>query len=112
MSEMTTAFSELYAAQTEAIGTAQTVTIGATSGIGAIIEAVPRDLVLIDGGVGEGQIFKIQILASALSNVEPAKYTAISFTPVGGSAFSGAVLSVDTNNGIFIITAGDPNANE
>ena len=109
---MTDAFDRLYTAQTGAIGAAQTVTIGATTNIPAIIEAVARDLVYIDGGTGEKQPFRLQIKASALSNTEPAKFTAVSFTPVGSAtAVSLKVLSVESNNGIFIVLVGDPNTN-
>lgn len=110
MSALTDAFDELYTAQTEAIGTAQVVTIGATSNIAAIIEAVPRDQVYIDGGLGEKQPFRLMIKATALSSTEPAKFTAVSFTPVGSAtAVALAVLNVESNNGIFYVLAGDPN---
>jgi hypothetical protein len=113
MSEMTVAFDELYVAQTEAIGTAQVVTIGATSSIPAIIEQIPRDFINMDGGRCEKQPFRLMIKATALSSTEPAKYTAVSFTPVGSAtAVALQVLSVESNNGIMHVTVGDPNAIE
>ncbi len=111
MSDMTDAWTELYNVQIEVIGQQQ-VTIGGFSDVSAIIEAVPRDSIFVDGGIGEGPTFRIQILASSVGNVEPAKYSDVSFNPVGGgNAFSGAVLSVENNNGIFYIVAGDPVTN-
>lgn len=113
MSQTTEAWSELYAAQTEEIGVAFTVDIGATSDIPAVVESVPRDNIFIDGGTASNQAFRMQLLASALSNVPPAKWTSVVFTPPGiSSELTLAVLSADSNNGIFYVNVGDPNAIE
>src|SRR5688572_11246257 len=110
MSAITDAWSALYACQTANVGT-QVVTIGATANIPAIIQQVPLDVEIADGSLAYGGTFTIQGLASALSNVEPVEHTAVTFTPVGSSrAVSLSVISVESNNGIFYVTAGDPNA--
>lgn len=107
------AWEELYEAQTESFnGDEQTITVGDTEDIPAIIEAVPRDQVYVDGGVAERQQFRIQIKATSLVRAEPRKIVnAVTFTPHGSlTEYSGAVLNVESNNGIFYLSVGDPNA--
>lgn len=112
MSEITEAWDELYAAQTSAIGTAQKVVIGAVTA-DAISQDVPLDVGFAEGSLAYGQPFDVQVKASALSNTEPPRNTAISFTPVGSArAVVLSIISCRSNNGIFYLTIGDPNAGD
>jgi hypothetical protein len=109
--EWTRALAELIEAQDETTGVERRVTVGALTGLFALIEDVPRDLVYVDGGKAEKQTFRLIINATAFSLVEPAKFTAVSFNPIGSTEpFTGAVLEVTANNGNFYLLVGDPNA--
>ena len=111
VNEFTIAFGELLDVQEYALHERKTVTVDGTAGIDAVVEAVPRDEIYIDGGKAEGRTFRLHILASDLGSVEPDKFVSVSFTPPGTSqAFAGEVLAVESNNGIFLVTVGDPNS--
>lgn len=101
MSQLTTAFSETYAAQTEAVGSALVATIGAKAADKpALITQLDSDIIIVAGGVAEAGGLELQMLVSDFSTA-PAKLDAV--TALGQSL---EILEFKTNNGIYYIIAG------
>lgn len=111
MSATTSAWVELYSAQTEAIGVAILATVtGYAASKPAIISDLTSDEIIVEGGEAEKGGFKLQMLASDFSS-EPPKATVV--TCNGAAAgLNLTVLSTNLNNGIRYLTIGDFAATE
>ena len=106
MSATTSAWAELYSAQTEAIELAIKATIGAYAvSKRAILSELTSDEIIVEGGTAENGGFKLQMLDSDFSSAPP-KGTVCA---VNGSAAGLAleVISSTLNNGIRHLTVGD-----
>lgn len=107
MSAFTDAWAELYAAQTEAVGSALTCTVtGFATDKAAIIGSDPIDSVLVDGGLADEGQRRVQMLASEFST-DPPEDTAVT---IGARSY--VLLKFERNNGIAYLTVGDRAANE
>jgi len=101
MSDFTSAWGELFAAQTESIGSTTQATVGAVTA-NAVVSELDFDAIIAEGGIGESGGYELQMLVSAFGS-RPVKNSAV--TVYSDALF---VLKVRTNNGIYYITAGDP----
>lgn len=107
MSATTSAWTELYAAQTEAVGSALTATIGAVASSKPVIPSEsPFQDIIERGGVGNEGDITLQMLASDFSGppVQNSAVTVLSRTL--------SVLDFSLNNGIYYIVAGDATSRE
>lgn len=109
MSQITDAFSELYAAQTEAaaaITASFTTPAPDITGVEVVIGAAGYDDALFGGGIGERGTISIQCLKTALS--------ASSYTPsktdvvvVSTDSLTRYILNVNESHGVYTIELGD-----
>jgi len=107
MSATTDAWSELYAAQTDAVGSVLTATIGAVASAKPVIPSEsPFQDIIEAGGVGNEGELTLQMLASDFSGA-PVQNSAA--TVLGRTL---TVLDYKLNNGIYYITVGDANSRE
>lgn len=107
MSLLTAAWSELYSAQTDAVGSALTATIGAVASSKPVIPSEsPYNDIIERGGVGNEGDLTLQMLASDFSAAPVQNSTAV----VLGRTLS--VLDYTLNNGIYYIVVGDETGRE
>jgi hypothetical protein len=104
MSEFTDAFSELLEVQEES-DQAYTATIAGTS-CPVVLDEAQFDEIIAAGGEGEAGGFKLMVKASAL----PSRPAHLSAVVVSGRTLN--LLLLESANGIYTITAGDPVATE
>lgn len=113
MSQITDAWNNLYAVQTEIFGPV-TATIGVAIGSPAIVDQVPLDQVLRAGGLSEAGQFELQMRASDFGNLPPPKLiTGVQVTGLGMTTEAQlVVLNCKVNNGIYYIAVGDITAED
>lgn len=103
VSQITDAFSELYAAQTEVTGETITASFTVAGTVGVVIGGSTFDEALYDGGTGENGEISVQALASDFDDVQPAKFSACTLQGVARK-----VLDVQESHGVYVIRLGDP----
>jgi len=106
VSAYTTAFSELYAAQTAATGATTVCAIGAITGVACVVSDVGTDLGFYGGGIGNSATMTLQTLLSAWSTL-PAKNDSITVSGLPGASVTRSVLSITDRAGILYIAIGD-----
>ncbi len=102
------AFADLIAVQTEVLGAAILATVGAFAvNKPALISEVDMDAEFVEGGIGQGGGFTLEMLITDFSS-QPTKGTAISAN--GSAAGKSLVLVKDAeiiNGATYRLTAGD-----
>lgn len=104
MSDFTEAFDELIAVQVATVGAKTAVIAGET--VSVFLEEAQYDEIVVAGGEGEAGGFSIMVKESALT-ARPAHLSSI---VVAGRTLS--LLLLESANGVYTITAGDPVAIE
>lgn len=107
MSDFTTAFDELYAAQNDAMGTTPVCAIGAITGVDCVISDNGTDAAFFGGGIANTSEMTLQTKLSDWSTL-PVKNDAITVSGLATSNVSRSVISTTERNGILYIQIGDP----
>ena len=104
MSNFTDAWTELYAAQTEATGIAYTATVNLITGPCILSTIALRSKLSLSSFTQDGAV-PFQMLVSSFPNGEPPAQCAIELQGIPNLY----LYDCDTNNGIYYMTAQDRN---
>ena len=104
MSNFTDAWTELYAAQTEATGIAYTATVNLITGPCILSTIALRSKLSLSSFTQDGAV-PFQMLASSFPNGEPPAQCAIELLGIPNLY----LYDCDTNNGVYYMTAQDRN---
>ena len=104
MSNFTDAWTELYAAQTEATGIAYTATVNLITGPCVLSTIALRSKLSLSSFTQDGAV-PFQMLVSSFPNGEPPAQCAIELQGIPNLY----LYDCDTNNGIYYMTAQDRN---
>jgi hypothetical protein len=104
MSNFTDAWTELYAAQTEATGIAYTATVNLITGPCVLSTIALRSKLSLSSFTQDGAV-PFQMLVSSFPNGEPPAQCAIELQGIPNLY----LYDCDTNNGVYYMTAQDRN---